>query len=85
MPPGLTDEDTDALGDDLRAWLAQVIAVLATEQARIRSERAQVARWATAASRDTEEITEALEEALQLLDNRSFGWAVCLRSPLLRW
>ncbi len=56
--------------------------VLAAEQARIRSERAQLAKWAKTAGRDANEIAEALEEALQLLDDP--GTAYLLATPVTR-
>jgi hypothetical protein len=43
--------------------------VLASEQIRIRGERGLVEKWAATAGRDKAEISEALEEALALLDN----------------
>jgi site-specific DNA recombinase len=43
--------------------------VLAAEQVRIRSERAQLAKWAKTAALDADDITKALEEALQLLED----------------
>jgi site-specific DNA recombinase len=56
--------------------------VLAAEQARIRSERAQVAKWAKTARQDAGEISQALEEALQLLDDP--GTAYLLAAPVTR-
>jgi site-specific DNA recombinase len=43
--------------------------VLAAEQARIRDERATAQKWASAAAQDGDEIVEALDEALRLLDS----------------
>lgn len=50
--------------------------VLAAEQVRIRSERAQVGKWAKTAALDAEDITKALEEALRLLEDpaRRTNW-----------
>ena len=56
--------------------------VLAAEQARIKHERAQVAKWAKRAAQDAEEITAALEEALQLLDKP--GTAYRRATPMIR-
>ena len=56
--------------------------VLAAEQVRIRSERAQVAKWAKTANLDAEDITRALEEALQLLEDP--GTAYLLATPVTR-
>ncbi len=42
--------------------------VLAAEQARIQSERAIAQKWTAAAAQDGDEIVEALDEALQLLE-----------------
>ena len=57
--------------------------VLAAEQARIRGERAQVAKWAKTAARDVAEISEALDEALQLLSDA--GTAYLARSWPASW
>jgi site-specific DNA recombinase len=43
--------------------------VLATEQARIKKERADLARWQRAASLDAQELNEALDEALRLIED----------------
>ena len=56
--------------------------VLAAEQARIKHERTQVAKWAKRAAQDAEEITTALEEALQLLDKP--GTAYRRATPMIR-
>ena len=56
--------------------------VLAAEQVRIRSERAQVAKWAKTAAHDADDITNALEEALQLLEDP--GTAYQLATPVTR-
>lgn len=56
--------------------------VLAAEQVRIRNERAQVAKWAKTAAHDAEDIAEALEEALRLLD--SPGSAYRRATPVTR-
>ena len=42
--------------------------VLASEQERIRTERAKVEKWAAASTRSSHEIEDALDEALALLD-----------------
>ena len=42
--------------------------VLAVEQARIRRERAEVAKWAKTATRDIGDVSRTLAEALQLLN-----------------
>jgi hypothetical protein len=42
--------------------------VLAAEQTRIQSERAIAQKWTAAAAQDGDEIVEALDEALQLLE-----------------
>jgi site-specific DNA recombinase len=56
--------------------------VLAAEQARIKSERAQLAKWAKAIAHDETDITNALEEALRLLDQA--GAAYQLATPTIR-
>jgi site-specific DNA recombinase len=56
--------------------------VLAAEQARIRKERAEVAKWAQTASHDADDISAALDEALQLLDDP--GTAYVLATPVTR-
>jgi site-specific DNA recombinase len=58
------------------------VEVLAAEQARIKSERAQVAKWVKAATHDVEEVAEALDEALRLLDKP--GVAYRRATPLIR-
>jgi hypothetical protein len=55
--------------------------VLAAEQVRIRSE-AQVAKWVKTAALDAKDITKALEEALQLLEDP--GTAYQLATPVTR-
>ncbi len=56
--------------------------VLAAEQERIKGERAQAEKWATAATRDTQQILEALDTALRLLDKP--GEAYLRASPVTR-
>jgi site-specific DNA recombinase len=56
--------------------------VLAAEQARIKAERAQVAKWAKTISHDEHDIKAALEEALRLLDKP--GAAYLSATPPIR-
>jgi site-specific DNA recombinase len=56
--------------------------VLAAEQARIKSERAQLAKWAKAVAHDEDDIKAALEEALRLLDKP--GPAYLSATPTVR-
>jgi hypothetical protein len=56
--------------------------VLAAEQARIRHERAQVAKWAKQADLNAEDISAALEKALALLNDP--GTAYKLATPMVR-
>lgn len=56
--------------------------VLAAEQARIKNERAQVAKWSKAIAHNEQEIQTALEEALRLLDDP--GSAYQRATPTIR-
>jgi site-specific DNA recombinase len=49
--------------------------VLAAEQDRIDAERSEVHRWAEAATRDASDVTEALEVALELLEDPQIAYA----------
>jgi hypothetical protein len=56
--------------------------VLAAEQARIKAERAQLAKWAKAVAHDEQDIKTALDEALRLLDKP--GAAYQRATPTIR-
>jgi site-specific DNA recombinase len=56
--------------------------VLAAEQARIKAERAQMAKWVKTVSHDEQDIKAALDEALRLLDES--GQAYQRATPTIR-